>query len=107
MSDAKERIATAERARAAWDEFVEPTLADIKATYAARIVEIASTELSRDKRTDKITALSAAIRIADQIESGLQAVIMDGDIAEKDKLRADKMERMTAPQRRLLNMFPG
>ena len=104
MSD---RIARAHRAKAALDEFIAPILADARDTYARRIVEIASTELDSAKRTNKITALSTALRVIDQLESGIGAVMMDGDVAQKDKLRADSMEQMTPSKRRLLGMVAG
>jgi hypothetical protein len=102
----EQRIARAHSAKRAWDEFVAPVVTQMRETYAARIVEIAATELSRDKRTDKITALSNAVRILDQIEGGLSEAIHDGDVANVEKLRAEKIEGMTAPKRRLLGMAP-
>lgn len=102
-----ERIARAERAQAALNEFILPLLTETRDVYAARLVEIASTELSRDKRTDKITALSTAIRILDELEEGVKAHLLDGGLAEKDRLRADRMENMTPPQRRLYGLVPA
>lgn len=102
----QERIAKAERAQRAWDEFIGLQIEDMIGAYSSRIVEIANTELSRDKRTDKITALSHAIRITENIREGLLAAIKDGELARKDKLRAENIETMTAPQRRLLGVVP-
>ena len=102
----QERIARAERAQRAWDEFIGLQVEDMIGEYTARIIEIANTELSRDKRTDKITALSHAIKITENIREGLLAVIKDGEMATKDKVRAENVENMTAPQRRLLNVIP-
>lgn len=100
-----ERIAKAHQAKSAW-EIVEPILNDMDAEYTRRIAEVANTELSRDKRADKLTALSNALRISGNIRSGLQAAIMDGEVAQRDKLRSDRIEKMTAPQRRLLQIGP-
>lgn len=105
MTEAQ-RIAQAQRAKAALEEFIEPLLQETREVYARRIVEIASTELGREPRTDKITALSTAIRILDELESGIKAVMLDGAVAQKEKLRADKLERMTPAQRRLLGVVP-
>jgi hypothetical protein len=63
-------------------------------------------ELSRDKRADKITALSNALKILGQLENGMKAAILDGDLAQQEKLKAEKIEQMTAPQRRLLGIAP-
>lgn len=100
------RIARAERATRAYDEFIAPLLVETRDVYSARLVEIASTELSRDKRTDKITALSTAIRILDELENGIKAVMMDGPMAEQEKLRAEHLESMTPSQRRLFGLVP-
>ena len=101
-----ERIARAHRAQAAWDEFVGPILGELKAAYSERLVEVANSELNPAKRADKITALSNAVKILAQLESGMLAVIRDGEMAQRDKLRADKIEGMTMAQRRLLNIGP-
>jgi hypothetical protein len=100
-----ERIARANHAKAAW-EVLEPLLDDMDAQYTARMVEVANLELARDKRADKLTALSNALRISQNIRAGLQAAMLDGDVAQREKLRADKIENMTAPQRRLLGIAP-
>jgi hypothetical protein len=76
------------------------------AQYTARMVEVANLELARDKRADKLTALSNALRISQNIRAGLQAAMLDGDVAQREKLRADRIENMTAPQRRLLGIAP-
>lgn len=101
-----ERIARATRAKAAYEEFIEPMFAELDAEYSARLVEVANSELSRDKRADKITALSNALRISRTLRAGMQAIVMDGDVAHREKLRADRVEQMTAPQRRLLGIAP-
>jgi hypothetical protein len=101
-----ERIARAQRADRAWSEFFEPMLAELRGAYSERLVEVANSELSRDKRADKITALANALKILEQVENGLQAAIMDGDVAANNVLRAEKMERMTAPERRLFGLVP-
>lgn len=79
---------------------------ELKSAYTERLAEVANTELSRDKRTDKITALSNALKILSTLESGMMEIIRDGELARADKLRTEKVEKMTAPQRRLLGMAP-
>jgi hypothetical protein len=101
-----ERIARAQRADAAWDEFFAPMLDELDSVYAERLVDVANTELGRDKRADKITALSHALKITKTLRTGMQAIIRDGEMAHREMLRADRVENMTAPQRRLFNMAP-
>ena len=102
----QDTIAKGQRAQAAFDEFIGTPIEEMLSEYASRIVEIANTELNRDKRTDKITALSNGIRIAENIRNGLRAAINDGDTARAELIRADRIEKMTAPQRRLLGLAP-
>src|SRR4249919_576859 len=102
-----ERIAKAERAQRAYDEFIGPIMAETRDAYSARIVEIAATELNSRKRADKLTALSFAIRIAEELDTGIKASIMDGDLAEQEKLRTEKIEAMTPSERRLFGLVPA
>jgi hypothetical protein len=101
-----QRVERGRRAQAAWDEFLKPALEEIRNAYGDRIVEIAATELSRDKRTDKLTALSTALRILGQVEGGLQAIIVDGQVAHQSKLRAGEIEKLSSARRRFLDMVP-
>lgn len=103
----EERIARAYRASKAWEEFFGPMIGELKSAYSERLVDIANIELSRDKRTDKITALSNALKILSTLEAGMQEAIADGDVARTEKLRSERVEQMTKPQRRLLNIAPG
>ena len=108
MSDLTDQqiVTRAHRAETLRDEFLAPVLADHRAQYAERIVHIASTELDPKTRADKITALSTAIRIIGNIEAGIDAYIRDGEVAKGNLLRVEKVEKMSAPQRRLLGIAP-
>lgn len=101
-----DRIARAHRAQAALDEFLSPMFAELRSAYTDRLVEVSNTELARDKRADKITALSNALKIVSTLEAGMNEAVRDGELARVDKLRAEKIEKMTAPQRRLLGVAP-
>lgn len=101
-----ERIARAERAQRAYADFIEPMIDALKEEYAFRIVEVANSELSRDKRADKLTALSNMHKIVTTLDGGMKTMIADGEMAIPAKLRAEKIEQMSAPQRRLLNIGP-
>ena len=105
--DTAQRMARAHRAQMAWDEFLGVQIEEMIGEYASRIVDLANTELDPNKRRDKITALSNAIKIVENIRTGLHAAITDGDMAKRDKLRAKNIEQMSAPRRRLLNIIPG
>lgn len=101
-----DRIARAQRADAAYREFFEPMIDALKNEYGDRIVAVATTELSRNKRSDKLTALSIAHKILTTLDEGMKATITDGELALRDKLRAEKIERMSPPQRKLFSIAP-
>lgn len=101
-----ERIARARRAELAWDEFFAPMIEAMLGEYQARMVEVANTELNPRKRADKITALSNAIRIAQNLKDGMRETIRDGELVQQELIRADKVERMAPSARRLLNIAP-
>jgi hypothetical protein len=99
-----ERVARAERAKAYNDEFLAPMFANIRDEYQSRLVHIANTELHPGNRSDKITALSNAIKVVQMLESGMREAIGDGEIAMTEKLRAENIERMSDAQQRLLRI---
>lgn len=85
-------------------EFLEPAFKEIRAQYADRIKEIAVKELNGKKRTDKITCLSTALRVTEEVEGIIRAIVLHGEVAAKDIERMKKVEDMTPAQRRLLNI---
>lgn len=105
ISDA-ERKARGERAKGYRDEFLTPIIDQHRAEYIERIAQLATTELNPRKRSEKITALSTAVRILDNIRTGIDAVVHDGALAEANLLKAEKVERMSLSDRRLLDMVP-
>ena len=87
-------------------EFVKPILDGMRDEYLSRIAEIAVKELNPKARTEKITALSIALKIRDNIDNALNAAIEAGRQAEKSLLKASSIERMGKDSRRLLDMLP-
>lgn len=105
MNDA-EAVARGTRAKAYKDEFLGQIIDHQRQAYQARIVEIASTELDPRKRSEKLTALSLALRVLENVSSGIDAAIRDGEIAEGNLMRAERVESMTAEKRRLFSIAP-
>lgn len=105
MTDA-ELKARGERARVYRDEFLGPIMDEQRAAYQARIVEIATTELNPRKRAEKITALSTALKVLNNVDAGLSAAVDAGRIAEGNLLKAERIEKMGKEQRRLLSIAP-
>jgi len=88
------------------DEFIGPILKDIREGYTSRIVEIAATELNKRAREEKITALAIAMKVLANVENGLSHAIEAGKVAQQSLLKADRIERMGAGERKLLDMIP-
>ncbi len=89
---------------AAWDEFFAPMIDNLREEYTARIIEIANTELHPTNRSDKITALSNALKIVSLLDAGMKEIVRDGEMASSDKVRADRVEKMSDAQQRLLKI---
>ena len=88
------------------NEFIGPIIRDIREGYMTRLAEIAATELNPNKRRDKITALSVALKVLGNIENGLNATIESGRVAQASILKADQIERMGVHERRLMDIVP-
>lgn len=87
-------------------EFIAPILDETRQGYLARIAEIAATELNPTKRAEKITALSIALKVLANVTNGLQSAIDAGELAEKNLIRSDAIERMGSERRRLFDIVP-
>ena len=88
------------------NEFIGPILKDTRSGYMERIAEIAATELNPKSRSEKITALSIALKVLGNVENGLNAAIEAGKVAEQSLIKADRIERMGREDRRLLDIVP-
>jgi len=101
----QEAAARGQRA-ALCDEFIGPILKDVREGYTARLIEIAATELNPKTRSEKITALSIAMKVLANVENGLNGAIEAGKVAQQSLLKTDRVERMGASERRLLDIVP-
>jgi hypothetical protein len=99
-----ERMARAHRAKAALDEFLTPMFDNLRKEYAGRMSEVAIGELHPGTRADKLTTLAVALRVVDTLQSGMAEIIRDGDLAQREKLRAEKIEQKSDAQQRLLKI---
>ena len=102
-----ERLARGHRAKAAWDEFLEPMFADIEAEYRDRIAEVATSELHPGIRSDKISTLSVALKVMRTLKDGMAEYIRDGELAQREKLRAEKIADLSDARQRLLKIGAG
>jgi len=100
MSDDAARLSRAERADASMQEFVGPALATIRSEYLAKLTEIAAKHPMKGEPLAMVEKLSTALKIVDQIDIQMRALIADGDAAKADAARADQMARLSTEQRR-------
>lgn len=101
-----QRKARGQRAAQYNDEFLRPILAENRSAYQQRIVEVATTDLDPKTRAEKLTALSVAIKILNNLESGIIAIVEDGKLADRDMMSRERVEKMGKADRRLLDIAP-
>ena len=99
-----QRVARSTRAQKALDEFVTPEFDHAREVYSRRIAEVAATELHPTIRADKITALSLAIRVLDEVQNGVTTIMRDGEHVREQMIRAEKIEHLTDAQQRLIRI---
>jgi inosine-uridine nucleoside N-ribohydrolase len=97
----KQRADRAHLAKRALDEFLDPAFELLADTYAQRIEDLASTA---PWEAGKITALANALRIAKEVRSQIQIIVMDGRIAQSNIDRTERLEKLTPAKRRLLSI---
>jgi hypothetical protein len=100
VTDETARLARAEQAAQAFNEFVGPALAVIREEYLAKLQDIASTQAMAGVPLAMVEKLSTAIKITNQIEIQLRALIADGDVAKAELHRAGDMARLSNEQKR-------
>lgn len=97
-----ERIARAERAKAALDEFLAPAMEHVMTDYNRRIIEIAA---ETPWKTEPISKLAQAFKIVRTVEAHLQALVMDGELARQDMSYAAQIERIPVEKRKVLGLL--
>jgi hypothetical protein len=94
-----DRATRGDRARAALREFVDEAFTVAMADYQARLIEIAA---EKPWETEKIAKLATAFKIARTVKAQIEALVADGDMAQKDMSRAAQIERIRADKRTIL-----
>lgn len=97
----EDRIARAERAKAAWDEFVGPALLTVKAEYGNRLLDTAE---KKPWRWFRIIMLAFAVKVCRRVEGRLQAVIADGRDAEATLKRQRQIDKISDHKRDVLGV---
>lgn len=98
----EQRIARAQRAKAAMEEFFAPALAEIESDYGEKMIAVAAS--SDPRAPDVIARLANGISVARQVRARIEAHIADGGVAKAEREIADAQDRMSASDRRLVNI---
>lgn len=102
----RERVERGTRAKRAIEEFVAPEFDYARNLYLRRMADVAATELNPAIRADKITVLSMALRVLDEVHGAINAVILEGEKARADMIRVERIEQLTDSQQRLARIAP-
>lgn len=105
MNDA-EAVARGTRAQMYRDEFLGPILDHQRDEYRAKIIAIASSELDPARRTQALTMLSMGLRVLDNVAAGMDAAVRDGEVAQGNLMKADRVADMKDGKRRLFSIAP-
>lgn len=95
----EDRRARGFRAKAALDEFIGPAMDQMRDEYMHALTKLAANE---PWETAKITKLAVAQRVIQAVEQQIRAAVLDGEMAAKDKSRADMIANLPEAKRKWL-----
>lgn len=96
-----DKIVFGEQARAAHDGFIQPAFDILRAQYAIKLADTASSE---PWAHEKITALAHAIKVLDGVQGQVQSIVTDGKIERDNMKRAEQVANIRASKRRILGL---
>lgn len=99
----EERTKRAFQAKVAW-EFIAPSLEALRDEYREAQMRAA---INEPDKPAKIINLSVAQRVINTVEAHIFAAIKDGDVAAKERARAEEIARMSPAKRKYLNFAPN
>ncbi len=95
-----DRMNRAQRANEAMVEFIGPALEVMRTDYMDKLRDVAAKHPMRGEPLAMVEKLSTALKIVDQIEVQMRALIADGTVAQADADRASNIARLNTEQRR-------
>lgn len=98
---AAQRVEHGRRARQAYEDYVAPALAKLRAASIQRIGEIVEAE---PWATDKIAAQAMFQRVLAEAEKVIVAAVLEGDAARRELERIERVSSMSAARRRALGI---
>lgn len=97
-----DRIARADRAKAAMEEFFGPAFDHVETEWYEKLIHIAGQDdPNAEKRIMRITAAVKAIRI---VRAQIEALVLDGRLAEQDMQRTAQLARMSDHKRSVVGV---
>lgn len=100
----RQRVERGRRAAQALEEFLAEPIAEIEQDYMEKMVEVSAT--TNPRVPEILERLANGVKIARQIRARIEARVLDGKAVENEIERAKRIEQMSAPQRKLLNIAP-
>ena len=102
MSDEALRMARAEQAEQALNQFLGPAFDVCRAEYMEKLAAIAAKPLSNDLRAG-MEKLALAVKVIDEVRAQITGVVADGRFARADKDRARRIVELPTEKRRWAN----
>jgi len=99
----EERTRRAFQAKVAW-EFIAPALEALRDEYQQAQMRAA---INEPDKPAKIINLSVAQRTINTVEAHMFAAIKDGDVAAKDRQRAEEIAKLSPAKRKFVNFAPN
>lgn len=94
-----QRVERGRRAQRAIDEFFEPALAKVQATFAKRLQDLC---IAEPWASDKIASAAHVVRIADILKADLLTLVNDGEHAAQSIIDTERYDQLTPARRRLV-----
>lgn len=94
---AAERLARADRAKAAMEEFLGPAFAHVEHEWYEKLVHQANQE--DPKMADRVLRITTAIKTIRVVRSQIEAIIADGTMADAEMKRDAQIAKMSDHKR--------
>lgn len=99
MTETTDRIANADRAEAALQQFLRPAFETARQEYAHSLAIIGAKPMSIETMAG-ITNLSIALKVLNELQQQIEMIVIDGKVAHADMDRAQRMSTLTTEAQR-------
>jgi hypothetical protein len=88
-----DNIARAEQAALAWARFIEPAFEVVRSDYESKLTKLYG-EVGDAKSDRACTKLALGVRVLNEVQSQIQALIMNGEVEKMNRRRADAVANL-------------